>query len=70
MIAPKRPTSPVDSLRILALGVALLPAIGCGEQPARMAGTIELPKRETARPNVKALAKEIRAKSAAPRRAP
>jgi hypothetical protein len=58
MIAPRRVTSKLPLLAASALGVAFVLAPGCGgDDPARYARTIELPKRETSRVNPKELAK-------------
>ena len=38
-----------------ALGATLLTASGCGDDPARMAGTIDVPKRERPRPDGKGM---------------
>jgi hypothetical protein len=51
MIAPRRLASPLPFLVASALGAALVLSPGCGggDNPARFAGTIELPKKEPSR---------------------
>ena len=59
MIAPRRVASTLPLLVASALGAAfvLVPGCGGGDNPARYAGTIDLPKRETSRVVAKDFAK-------------
>jgi hypothetical protein len=59
MIAPRRVASTSPLLVASAFGVAFVLAPGCGssDNPARYAGTIELPKREISRVDAKDFAK-------------
>jgi hypothetical protein len=63
MISPRHRAPSNKSLLVAALGLALLSTLGCDDSPARMAGTIDMPKRDVGRPDVGRLAKEAKAKT-------
>jgi hypothetical protein len=60
MVAPRRLALPFRSLLAPALGAAFVFSPGCGDgdNPARHAGTIDMPKREPSRVDAKDFAKE------------
>ena len=49
----RRIARPVKLLTIAAIASAALAAVGCGDDPSRLAGTIDVPKRERPRPDSK-----------------
>ena len=55
MASATRPRSLAMMFLGFALGTTLLAAPGCGDDPSRMAGTIDVPKRVRPRPDGKGM---------------
>ena len=67
MSAPHAKQRPAPLARAAAVGLGLLMAAGCGDSPARSAGTIELPPRSPERKEWKPPSRAARTAPASPR---
>ncbi|QEH38180.1 hypothetical protein OJF2_67780 [Aquisphaera giovannonii] len=62
---PSKPTAAITMAPALCLSLVLGAIAGCGDEASRMAGTIDLPERNAAKPDFKQAAADAKARAKA-----